>query len=337
MTKLFVREGIPADLDLGTVRPGTYELVKTMARGEARNSVPEAAYILDNLTVSVMRVEQHIANGYAEIIPNDPKPEDMKMAIVDKIYSAIMVAMNEIGFIGKDKKNPQQGYNFRGIDDVLNSLQPALIKAKLFIVPRIIAMERQERQSKSGGLLIYTTVRGEYDFVSGEDGSKITASTYGEGMDSSDKSTNKAMSAALKYAVIQTFSIPTKEMIDGDADHPEPEKKTPTAPKTDSKAPAESKPIPEESAVADFIPSAINKRDGETKGKKWTKYTILNGEEKFTTFNISFAELAKKANFNGKTVRVWYKSTEKWGNEIELLVDPLAQREPGSDDDNYPS
>jgi hypothetical protein len=238
MPKIFVREGISADLDLGTVRPGKYELVKTTGRGDARNSKPEPAYILDNLTVSKTRVDHNISIGNAEIINDEQKPEGVKMATSDKIYGAIMVAMNEIGFIGKDKKNPQQGYNFRGIDDVLNSLQPALIKAKLFIVPRIVAMERQERQSKSGGVLIYTTVRGEYDFVSGEDGSKITASTYGEGMDSSDKSTNKAMSAALKYAVIQTFSIPTKEMIDGDADHPEPEKKAPPAPKTESKPPA---------------------------------------------------------------------------------------------------
>jgi hypothetical protein len=79
MTKIFVREGIPADLDLGTVRPGTYELVKCMGRGEARNDKPEAAYLLDNLTVSVRRVEQYIANGTAELIDNESKPEVKQM------------------------------------------------------------------------------------------------------------------------------------------------------------------------------------------------------------------------------------------------------------------
>ena len=141
---------------------------------------------------------------------------------MDKIYPAIMKVMEEIGYIGKTRKNPQQGYNFRGIDDVLNNLQPALIKAKVFVVPRMVDVHREEKPTKQGGILNYTTVKCEYDFCSAEDGSKITASTYGEGMDTSDKSTNKAMSAALKYAIIQTFAIPTEELIDSERDHPEP-------------------------------------------------------------------------------------------------------------------
>ena len=141
---------------------------------------------------------------------------------MDKIYPAIMKVMEEIGCIGKTRKNPQQGYNFRGIDDVLNNLQPALIKARVFVVPRMIDVHREEKPTKQGGVLNYTTVKCEYDFCSSEDGSKITASTYGEGMDTSDKSTNKAMSAALKYAIIQTFAIPTEELIDSERDHNEP-------------------------------------------------------------------------------------------------------------------
>ena len=141
---------------------------------------------------------------------------------MDKIYPAIMKVMEEIGCIGKTRKNPQQGYNFRGIDDVLNNLQPALLKAGVFVVPRVVEIHREEKPTKQGGILNYTTVKCEYDFCSSEDGSKITASTYGEGMDTSDKSTNKSMSAAFKYAIIQTFAIPTEELIDSERDHNEP-------------------------------------------------------------------------------------------------------------------
>ena len=58
---------------------------------------------------------------------------------------------------------------------------------------------------ESGGALFYTTVDAEFDFVSAVDGSKHTAATIGEAMDSGDKSTNKAMSIAYKYAVFLTF------------------------------------------------------------------------------------------------------------------------------------
>lgn len=146
----------------------------------------------------------------------------MEEIYTPKIYPAILKAMESIGAIAKTRKNPQQGYNFRGIDDVLNNLQPALIKAGVFVVPRMMDVKREEKPTKQGGVITYTTVKAEYDFCSAEDGSKITASTYGEGMDTSDKSTNKAMSAALKYAIIQIFAIPTEELIDSERDHHEP-------------------------------------------------------------------------------------------------------------------
>ena len=61
------------------------------------------------------------------------------------------------------------------------------------------------------------TVEAEFDFVSAEDGSRHTVKTFGEAMDSGDKATNKAMSAAYKYAAFQAFSIPTEGDNDADA------------------------------------------------------------------------------------------------------------------------
>jgi hypothetical protein len=81
----------------------------------------------------------------------------------------------------------------------------------------VLSRECIERQSKSGGALFYTTVEVEFDFVCAEDGSLHTVKTFGEAMDSSDKSTNKAMSAAYKYACLQAFAIPTEGDNDADA------------------------------------------------------------------------------------------------------------------------
>jgi hypothetical protein len=61
----------------------------------------------------------------------------------------------------------------------------------------------------------------EYDFFA-EDGSKVTVGPIpAEGLDSGDKATNKALSAALKYALIQTFSVPTEDMAEADLETPE--------------------------------------------------------------------------------------------------------------------
>ncbi len=134
------------------------------------------------------------------------------------VYKAINAVQKELSKdgISKDRKNEMQGYKFRGIDDVYNALAPALSRNGLCILPRCVSREVVERTNTKGTALFYVTVCAEFDFVASEDGSKHTIVTYGEAMDSGDKATNKAMSAAYKYACMQAFSIPTEG--DNDAD-----------------------------------------------------------------------------------------------------------------------
>jgi hypothetical protein len=135
------------------------------------------------------------------------------------VYTCIAAVSAEIAQTGisKDRKNATQGYQFRGIDDVFNALAPLLAKHKLVILPRMLTRTCVERQTQKGGVLFNTTVEAEFDFVSAHDGTKHTVRTFGEAMDSADKSTNKAMSAAYKYAAFQAFCIPTEGDNDADA------------------------------------------------------------------------------------------------------------------------
>lgn len=139
------------------------------------------------------------------------------------VYVAIQNVMRDIGVSGisKDRKNAQQGYAFRGIDDVYNDLNPIMVLHGLLMLPRVMSSEQVERQSKSGGVIIYTRLAVEFDFVAAIDGSKHTIATVGEAMDSADKSSNKAMAAAYKYAAMMAFCIPTEG--DNDADNNTPD------------------------------------------------------------------------------------------------------------------
>lgn len=137
------------------------------------------------------------------------------------IFASMNAVMEDCGFIGKDSVNPQQKYKFRGIDAVMNALNPALRKRKVFVVPEVLDQTREERQTAKGGLLIYSVIKVKYTFYA-EDGSSVSAVVVGEGMDSGDKASNKAMSAAFKYACFQAFCIPTGEMRDSEEDSLEP-------------------------------------------------------------------------------------------------------------------
>ena len=143
------------------------------------------------------------------------------MAEKKNIFETINAVMEEIGAIGKNSRNEQQKFMYRGVDDVMNALNPAFIKHKLFMVPEVVSQTREERQTANGKNLIYSVLSVKYTFYA-EDGSSIYTIVPGEGMDSGDKASNKAMSSAFKYACFQVFCIPTEEMQDPDAETPPP-------------------------------------------------------------------------------------------------------------------
>ena len=133
------------------------------------------------------------------------------------IYKAIVAVMSEIGAVGKDRRNQQQGFQYRGIDDVMNELHAALAHNGVFVVPEVLDETRSSGKTRSGGDLFYTRLKTRFAFYAG-DGSHVDAVVIGEAMDSGDKASNKAMAVAMKYAMFQTFCIPTEEMQDPDAE-----------------------------------------------------------------------------------------------------------------------
>lgn len=135
--------------------------------------------------------------------------------MAEQIYQLIPEAMRRVGAIGKDSVNKTQGFKYRGIDAVYNALNPVMSDLGLFIVPEILDHRREERETSSHALLKYSILTIKFTMFA-PDGSNVSCTVVGEGMDSGDKASNKAMSVALKYACFQLFMIPTEEMVDPD-------------------------------------------------------------------------------------------------------------------------
>lgn len=140
------------------------------------------------------------------------------MSETKKIYPAMIKALQEVEAIGKNKRNQQQGFQYRGVDDAMNELHGVFARCGLFCVPEVLEQTREERQTAKGGYLIYSILKVRFTFYA-DDGSSISSTVIGEGMDIGDKASNKALSVAFKYAVFQAFCIPT-EAVDPDASTP---------------------------------------------------------------------------------------------------------------------
>jgi len=207
------------------------------------------------------------------------------------VYKAINAVQAELAKTGilKSRRNTQgSGYNFRGIDDVYNAIAPLLAQHGLCILPRILARTCDERQTQKGGAIFYVTVEAEFDLVCAEDGSKHTVRTFGEAMDMSDKATNKAMSAAYKYAAFQTFAIPTEADNDADAHTHELKARAPkhSAVKND---PAVENAAPEErEALNDIAMEAMGMvKDGKpTSAREFVQSQNLDNDQKILLWSL---------------------------------------------------
>ena len=137
------------------------------------------------------------------------------------IYKKIIEIVKDCPVIGKNGTNDKQKYSFRAIDDVKNYTHDVCANHGVFWTPEVLDYTREERKTGTGGNLIYSVIKIKYTFWA-EDGSSVSAVVIGEGMDSGDKASNKAMSAGEKYALSQVFNIATKEtQVDSETESPE--------------------------------------------------------------------------------------------------------------------
>ena len=144
---------------------------------------------------------------------------------METIYNKLGEVIKEVTAIDKTRKNEQQGFMFRGIEDVMNSLHESFAKHGIIILPREIEhiQETFEVTNREGRktLQFRTRVHMAFKFVSTDDGSEVECDGWGEAADNGDKGYNKTKSIALKYVLMQMFLIPTKDMADPDKETPD--------------------------------------------------------------------------------------------------------------------
>ena len=145
------------------------------------------------------------------------KAEPTKLHVFEAICR-VQAALAEVG-IKKNQRNKDQGFDFRGIDDVYNTLAPLLAKNSLVVIPRVTSRTVTQYTTGRGTLMFNVAVIVRYEIASAIDGSRTFAIAPGEASDSGDKATNKAMSAAYKYMMFQLFCIPI-DVLDADASTP---------------------------------------------------------------------------------------------------------------------
>lgn len=165
---------------------------------------------------------------------------DDTRTIVDRMADV----MRDVSAVGKSGQNREQGYAFRPIDEFMNALHEPLSKHRVICTPRVLDVQKEDRPRYRNGAQIGVTrivdMLVEYTFHE-PNGTSLTVVAAGEGADVADKATNKAMAGALKYAIMQTFMVPTRDMTE-DADASTHELPPRSTPESNAAAAAEAQP-----------------------------------------------------------------------------------------------
>lgn len=121
--------------------------------------------------------------------------------------------MGDVQSISKDRRVTEgpARFSFRGVDDVMQAVGPALRKHGVIFAPsRVVSVEHERYTTAKGSLMDGVTVIVEYT-VTGPQGDTLTAAAAGQAADSGDKAVPKAMSVAFRTVLLQTLCIPTDE------------------------------------------------------------------------------------------------------------------------------
>lgn len=145
------------------------------------------------------------------------------------VHQALALVMRDTTPVGKDQINQHQRYRFRGIDDLMSAVAGPMRTHGVFLVPEVLDRAEQQR-----GKMVNVTLTMRYR-IYGPAGDWIEAVVPGEASDTADKATNKALSAALKYLLLQVLMVPVdaRSIDDGDRHHPENEQPAEQQPPAD--------------------------------------------------------------------------------------------------------
>jgi hypothetical protein len=198
-----------------------------------------------------------------------------------EIYTKIAKVLNDVGAVAKNEKNKDQGFNFRGIDSVVNAVNPHLKANNLFIAHEVLEHNLDRFENASKKIVTNVTVRVKYTWFA-EDGSSIENVAIGEGRDFADKATAKAMSVAFRTHLLQLLALPTDDK-DPDAESIEIDTApaaAPAAPKGESVADLQNKirgiiQAPNATYTNDIINALGNRISGGKVPAVWMKQVTV--------------------------------------------------------------
>jgi hypothetical protein len=160
----------------------------------------------------------------------------MTTAEHSQLFAKIAAVMGEVRVLSREGRNTYDKYDYVTADKIASTIGSALAKHGIAFLPSVINVQTAEHTVKSGTIHYRTTVHMSMTLACTETGAVWTMDWFGEAIDRSDKSINKAIVSAIKYFLLKTFLVAGGDEDDADALSPviEHDKHEPAKPAQDA-------------------------------------------------------------------------------------------------------
>jgi hypothetical protein len=125
------------------------------------------------------------------------------------LHQRIAEAMGKVTYIQKERKQGMR-YTIVSHDAVTAKVRPALLEAGVIYYPVYLSTEQIGNRTHANMVVRFANIDDPSDY--------IDVNTFGYGIDDQDKGPGKAMSYAVKYALLKTLGLETGDDPDLDQD-----------------------------------------------------------------------------------------------------------------------
>lgn len=150
---------------------------------------------------------------------------DGPKSLIKKLASV----MGLIERVPKRGRNQTHAYDYATEADIVGEVRKAMASQALLMVPTVVGVKWDAKTTKSGAEMKICTLRVRFTLFDGESGESLSFEVFGQGEDTGDKSTYKAMTGATKYALLKLFLIPTGDDPENDGTNGKPQPPPPPA------------------------------------------------------------------------------------------------------------
>ena len=137
-------------------------------------------------------------------IANDPFSEQDPQEL--NLREKFAEVRRRLGYVQKRGHNERHNYSYVTAADLAGSVGDILAELGVVVIPQLQSISTETPRSSSDRI---ARVVMNYRFVDARSGEELSVRVAGEGADAGDKAPYKAMTGALKYALLQSFLLST--------------------------------------------------------------------------------------------------------------------------------